>query len=374
MNSGDFGGSSFASVRIEDMMVEGANFREADLSKSSLRNVTFSPETNLSDVELDEAELIQTDCSNIDFGSASAVESNFDDVNLQKSKFTEANLYSANLSGNDLSYASFRLSDLRHADLSKSNLQNTGFFRSDLSWAHLFEAKIDNIDFRSAKLTETEIDSESIESCKINIETVVKTFSRISEADEAITTQELKYNDGINVQVRIPVEESLSTGQLAQFLANLEAVYRLAHNEPNIYPYSSNLMNVEEAKSEIYEKVRTHDHLTEVNPTEDIDLRIVTMSKNSPLEITFLGLSSALMASLIISGGKIHIDTPAMKLKADLQPIGEGLESLAEGIKALSSVRGDKDTQSEDDSESKESDQDEETEHDQDNQSNDDQT
>ncbi len=65
------------------------------------------------------------------------------------------------------------------------------------------------------------------------------------------------------------------------------------------------------------------------NGMKSRDLEIERMSKNSPLEIWFYGVSSALSLAVILSGGEI--DLKNMKFK--LPPIGDGIKSLRESLK-----------------------------------------
>ncbi|MBU2071876.1 MAG: hypothetical protein KKE08_01770 [Gammaproteobacteria bacterium] len=53
-------------------------------------------------------------------------------------------------------------------------------------------------------------------------------------------------------------------------------------------------------------------------------LLVSKIKKESPLEICFIGISSALTLAVILSGGKINIGG----LKAELPPLGTGIECL----------------------------------------------
>lgn len=59
-------------------------------------------------------------------------------------------------------------------------------------------------------------------------------------------------------------------------------------------------------------------------------LRIEKISKNSPLELTLCGISTALTVAVIISGGNIEIS--GKKIKCTLPPLGEGIGKLREAL------------------------------------------
>lgn len=58
------------------------------------------------------------------------------------------------------------------------------------------------------------------------------------------------------------------------------------------------------------------------------DLRILTISRNSPLRITFTGIAVALAAAVIISGGSYKLGP----VSAELPPLGTGIAALRKAL------------------------------------------
>jgi hypothetical protein len=60
-------------------------------------------------------------------------------------------------------------------------------------------------------------------------------------------------------------------------------------------------------------------------------LRIVSVSKSSPLEITLIGIGIALTGAVILSGGKIEFTRNGVKCA--LPPLGKGIEALRRALR-----------------------------------------
>ena len=60
-------------------------------------------------------------------------------------------------------------------------------------------------------------------------------------------------------------------------------------------------------------------------------LMIGRISRNSPLELTFYGISIAITTAVILSGGEIEVTKQGIKCK--LRPIGEGIKILREALR-----------------------------------------
>ena len=58
------------------------------------------------------------------------------------------------------------------------------------------------------------------------------------------------------------------------------------------------------------------------------DLRIMTISRNSPLRITFTGIAIALAAAVILSGGTYKFGP----MSAELPPLGTGIAALRQAL------------------------------------------
>jgi len=65
---------------------------------------------------------------------------------------------------------------------------------------------------------------------------------------------------------------------------------------------------------------------------ENEDLRIARIIKTSPLEISFIGVVSALTLAIILSGGKVELKN-LKDLKFTLPPLGVGIKHLREALR-----------------------------------------
>ena len=63
-------------------------------------------------------------------------------------------------------------------------------------------------------------------------------------------------------------------------------------------------------------------------PDSEVDLGVLNLSRNSPLRITFTGISIALAAAVIISGGTYKFGP----MSAELPPLGTGIAALRKAL------------------------------------------
>jgi uncharacterized protein YjbI with pentapeptide repeats len=118
-----------------------ANFRDADLSFSDMRN------TNLTGADLEKATLIRswfTD-ARLDKASLERVEAyraGFQNVSAHGTSFASAELQRATFNGADLRYASFEKADLSRATFARAILSGASFTYANLSRADLSKADV----------------------------------------------------------------------------------------------------------------------------------------------------------------------------------------------------------------------------------------
>ena len=96
---------------------------------------------------------IRTDLSSVNLRNADLRNADLSYANLRNADLRNANLSYANLRNADLSGANLKNADLRNADLSGANLRNADLRNADLRNADLSGADLRNTDLRNADLS-----------------------------------------------------------------------------------------------------------------------------------------------------------------------------------------------------------------------------
>jgi uncharacterized protein YjbI with pentapeptide repeats len=120
----------------------GANFRDADLSFTDMRNTT------LTGADLEKATLIRTwftgaRLDKANFARVEAYRSGFQSVSAQGTSFASAELQRATFNGADLRYANFEKADLSRTTFDEAVLSGATFAYANLSRADLSKAKVE---------------------------------------------------------------------------------------------------------------------------------------------------------------------------------------------------------------------------------------
>ncbi|MGJ7036981.1 uncharacterized protein YjbI with pentapeptide repeats [Shinella sp. BE166] len=120
----------------------GANFRDADLSSTDMRNTT------LTGADLEKATLVRTwftdaRLDKANFARVEAYRSIFKNVFAQGASFASAELQRAAFNGADLTNTSFEKADVSRADFDEAILSGASFAYANLARADLSEAKVE---------------------------------------------------------------------------------------------------------------------------------------------------------------------------------------------------------------------------------------
>ncbi|KKD01410.1 hypothetical protein [Photobacterium halotolerans] len=75
------------------------------------------------------------------------------------------------------------------------------------------------------------------------------------------------------------------------------------------------------------------DKLTQRELKAKDELYLSDIKRNNPFEIVFVGISIALTAALIISGGKFELKKDGLKI--ELPPLGDGIKKLRRAFKKI---------------------------------------
>lgn len=151
-----------------------------------------------------------------------------------------------------------------------------------------------------------------------------------------------KYNDPVEV---IFAEEykSLTIFELSNFLYHFKILYSLLavseefqrygeEKEPEKIKYAAKSIAKIISQSRLYPPYPNRYNLFRKDLKER-DVFIAKIYKESPLTIWFIGISTLLVTSLIISGGEIEITIVPPQIKVKMPPIGEGIKRLKEAMK-----------------------------------------
>lgn len=133
-------------VSLEGAGLQGARFREADLSR-----------LRLADADLTGADFHFADLREAQLTRALLIEADLSQAKLSLADCNEANLYSARMNGvlarqAHFRKANFRKADLRHADFYQAELAEARFQHADLREASLFMANLSDAGLRHADL------------------------------------------------------------------------------------------------------------------------------------------------------------------------------------------------------------------------------
>ncbi|MDD5587378.1 MAG: pentapeptide repeat-containing protein [Alphaproteobacteria bacterium] len=112
---------------------------------------------DLSQCNLQAAQLSGGDFRNCNFTSADLRGSAFRKCNMVSAKFMRARFEPLVLEGNRALKTSFAGSSLRYADFNQADVRDVDFSEADLSYANFLEAKIAGANFTNAKMHETKI-------------------------------------------------------------------------------------------------------------------------------------------------------------------------------------------------------------------------
>ena len=70
--------------------------------------------------------------------------------------------------------------------------------------------------------------------------------------------------------------------------------------------------------------------------SEDKDLWIEKISRDNPIKLNVRGMSYALVAAAIISGGEVQVNIDSITI--DLKPLGYGIQEIVEAIEELNKI------------------------------------
>ena len=139
-------------------------------------------------------------------------------------------------------------------------------------------------------------------------------------------------------------EKVLKVSELSEFLYNLKVFYSVAFEgfKEKIDAGGDPEKVVNVAKT-IVRRLKTREYFLYLygyrkynffrKNLKDKDVFIAKIYKKSPLTIWFIGVSTILVATFIISGGEIEIGTLPPKIRIRMPSIAEGLKKIKEVFK-----------------------------------------
>jgi uncharacterized protein YjbI with pentapeptide repeats len=130
--------SDLAGANLFELQAEGADFSEALMFRTNLRN------SNLKGAVFFRAELAQSIASLASFQRA----------DLSEANLTEADLSSADISNAIMVKTNLDNADLKHANLSGADLRQARFLGADLSGANLSQSDLTDAELEGANLTD----------------------------------------------------------------------------------------------------------------------------------------------------------------------------------------------------------------------------
>jgi len=134
-------------------------------------------------------------------------------------------------------------------------------------------------------------------------------------------------NDAARLKIVFDNTEVVSTVELTEFLDNFIFAYNIGlEAEKTLSSRAANTANVTEA----FVEAALFKTVSNEKEGRLIDLQISEITFKSPLEIAFIGVSSAFTFAVIFSGGELEIK--ATGIKAKLPSLGKGISSLKSAL------------------------------------------
>ncbi|MEA1905150.1 MAG: hypothetical protein U9M97_04645 [Candidatus Hadarchaeota archaeon] len=137
--------------------------------------------------------------------------------------------------------------------------------------------------------------------------------------------------------------EPLRVFELSNFLYNLKVLYSWLATSEEFQSYAekreleeviSTAKNIAQGIShkEIYPFYYSRGNLFRKDLTNR-DIFIARIYKESPLTIWFMGITTFLVVSLIVSGGEMEISLTPPQIKVKMSSLGEGIKKLKKAIR-----------------------------------------
>lgn len=182
--------TNLSQVNFNQAILTGANFSEADLNEANLRGANLG-EAHLIKAKLGQANLSGTYLGQANLRGAELKQTNLMGANLCGANLCGANLCGANLRGAnlsqaelvwaDLSHADLREADLSQADLSEADLNRAQLGGADLSGANLFRANLSEADLNQVQLIWTDL--SDVDLSQANLSQAHLNRTKLGEAD-----------------------------------------------------------------------------------------------------------------------------------------------------------------------------------------------
>jgi hypothetical protein len=130
-------------------------------------------------------------------------------------------------------------------------------------------------------------------------------------------------------------DDQLFVSELSNYLALLQSIYRLKHAQMLVYlrhgQTSTRPRMGPEIDYEIEAEYRKNSFRDDFGASSQCQLEIVSIKKNSPLEITLCGVAVALAVAITISGGRFEFSWKGIKCR--VPPIGDGIYKLRKALR-----------------------------------------
>ena len=150
------------------------------------------------------------------------------------------------------------------------------------------------------------------------------------------------------VEVEFSKETKINIGELSYFLYNLKILYTLLAKSKDLEEFMIEVTTPEEI---LHIAKRIQMRITE-HPEILYDLRIpykryslfredlkernifiVKIHKESPLIVWFMGITTLIVAALLISGGEAEFSLIPPKIRVKINSLGEGIRKLREALR-----------------------------------------
>jgi hypothetical protein len=144
------------------------------------------------------------------------------------------------------------------------------------------------------------------------------------------------------IELIVSDDEATNVKELSLYLSQLEKLYAFLLRRPELIKqakaysqnseFSDSLISEEALLQALQESKYSSKNLMQYQNTKKLkgDLDIVRLSKNSPLEIVFAAVIPFLAAAIVLSGGKVDIESLGQKIKFNIPSLGTGLLKFQE--------------------------------------------
>ena len=173
---------NLSDIRLDNIELVGLNLDGIDLSKISIKNAIVK-KCSFSNADLISANFTGSDLRGNDFSRAKMIATCLDNADLSRCKLVKANLLMASTKGAKLEYIDFRdhdlsgfhlkgtslaNSNLEGQDLSRLNLSNANLKKTILNSTNLTKTLLTGSDLAGAKLKNAKINSTIFKSCNLS--------------------------------------------------------------------------------------------------------------------------------------------------------------------------------------------------------------